>query len=119
MTVEDETDKVIEEFYKVMEIKPATVEQFGASYFWDTIEVNGERYTPIDNSILLQLLCLLSTKVYSEVRFSASNVTELKGYVLQEYIDFVSFKRYHYKTRNKVKKLVQKIFAFELYEKGE
>lgn len=47
-----------QEFYKVFEIYPATVQEYGATYFWDTIEIDGKRYTPIDDRKLLEMICI-------------------------------------------------------------
>ena len=52
--------EIEQEFYKVFEISPATVQEYGATYFWDTIEIDGKRYTPIDDRKLLEIICILN-----------------------------------------------------------
>ena len=59
------TTQLEQEFYKAFEIPPATVEEYGSNYFWDTIEIDGKRYTPIDDRKLLEMICILN-KHYAE-----------------------------------------------------
>jgi hypothetical protein len=49
-----------QEFYRVFEISPATIQEYGAAYFWETIEIDGKRYTPIDDHKLLEMICILN-----------------------------------------------------------
>lgn len=76
-----------QEFYKVFEIQPATVEEYGAYYWHDTIEINGKRYTPIDNEILLNLICVY-LKQY-ELTSEPNNINELKEIVLAGLISYI------------------------------
>ena len=50
-----------QEFYKVFEISPATFQEYGATYLWDTIEIDGKRYIPIDDHKLLEMICICNS----------------------------------------------------------
>lgn len=52
-----------QEFYNTFGIEPATVEEYGAYYWHDTIEINGKRYAPINERILLSLCQILMCHV--------------------------------------------------------
>ena len=54
--------KIEKEFYKKFEIEPATIAEFGESYFFDTIEIGGKRYAPIDVNKLLKMEDILLRK---------------------------------------------------------
>ena len=93
-------------------------------YFTDSVETNAGRigraewhYPNISNKILLNLLCLLSSKVYQSIKLSVDNIDELKEFVLQEYIDELSSK--YIKSQRK-KKIIQAIKSiFEIEERNE
>lgn len=76
-----------QEFYKVFEIQPATVEEYGAYYWHDTIEVDGKRYTPINDKILLNLICIY-LKQY-ELTSEPNNINELKETILSGLISYI------------------------------
>lgn len=77
-----------QEFYKVFEIQPATVEEYGAYYWHDTIEINGKRYTPISDKILLNLICIY-LKQY-ELTSEPNNIDELKETILSGLISHIT-----------------------------
>lgn len=81
------TSKLEQEFYKVFEISPATVQEYGATYFWDTIEIDGKRYTPIDDHKLLEMICIYnSTYTNGYTNYSLlneRNVEKLKEQILK------------------------------------
>lgn len=95
-----------QEFYKVFEIQPATVEEYGAYYWHDTIEVNGKRYTPINDKILLNLICIY-LKLY-ELTSEPNNINELKKTVLVGLINY--FKVY---DDANIKQQIQALFKDE------
>lgn len=95
-----------QEFYKVFEIQPATVEEYGAYYWHDTIEVNGKRYTPISDKILLNLICIY-LKQY-ELMSEPNNIDELKKTVLVGLINY--FKVY---DDTNMKQQIQALFKDE------
>ena len=95
-----------QEFYKVFEIQPTTVKEYGAYYWYDTIEINGERYTPIDNEILLNLICIY-LKQY-ELMSEPNNINELKETVLSGLINY--FKVYN---DTNMKQQIQALFKDE------
>ena len=107
MTIELE-----QEFYKVFEIQPATVEEYGATYFWDTIEIDGKRYTPIDNHKLLEMICVILNVEGLLTINTEGNITDIKDFVLRFLIDKVSKNNLycHYKTKNKLKHQIQQLF---------
>lgn len=76
-----------QEFYKVFEIQPATVEEYGAYYWHDTIEINNKRYTPISDKILLNLICIY-LKQY-ELISEPNNIDELKEIILAGLISYI------------------------------
>lgn len=76
-----------QEFYKMFEIQPATVEEYGAYYWYDTIEINGKRYTPISDKILLNLICIY-LKQY-ELTSEPNNINELKETILSGLISYI------------------------------
>lgn len=71
-------------------------------------------YPFITNKILLELICLLSSKVYQVIKLSVYNVDELKEFILQEFIDVLNSK---YTKETKKKKIVQRIRS--IFEKEE
>ena len=93
-------------------------------YFTDSVDTPTGRisracwiYPNISNKILLNLLCLLSSKVYQSIKLSVDNIDELKEFVLQEYIDELSSK--YIKSQRK-KKIIQAIKSiFEIEERNE
>lgn len=95
-----------QEFYKIFEIQPTTVKEYGAYYWYDTIEINGERYTPIDNEILLNLICIY-LKQY-ELMSEPNNINELKETVLSGLINY--FKVY---DDTNMKQQIQNLFKDE------
>lgn len=95
-----------QEFYKVFEIQPATVEEYGAYYWHDTIEVDGKRYTPIDNEILLKLICIY-LKQY-ELTSEPNNINELKETILSGLISYIKI---FYDTN--IKQQIQALFKDE------
>lgn len=70
-----------QKFYKVFEIHPATIQEYGATYFWDTIEIDGKRYTPIDDHKLLEMICICSTVYPLTINFKET-IDELKEFIL-------------------------------------
>ena len=79
------TTKLEQEFYKTFEIEPATVQEYGASYFWDTIEIDGKRYTPIDDRKLLEMICILNlTNGINCTAYESKNISDLKKEILDE-----------------------------------
>ena len=36
------TSKIEQKFYKIFEIQPATIQEYGETYFLDTIEIDGK-----------------------------------------------------------------------------
>lgn len=95
-----------QEFYKVFEIQPATVEEYGAYYWHDTIEINGKRYTPIDDKILLNLICIY-LKQY-ELISEPNNIDELKETILSGLISYIKIF-----VDTNIKKQIQALFKDE------
>ena len=92
-------------FYKVFDIKPATIHEYGATYFWDTVEIDGERYTPISDRILLELMCLYTQVDSDRLIRSYSSVERLKDSILSGCICN--------KKNKKFKQQVQALFSKE------
>ena len=94
------------EFYKALEISPATVQEYGATYFWDTIEIDGKRYTPIDDHKLLEMICILNKEaVYGYSDWGGEfiigeTIEELKESILKDCI----------RNKSKVFKQIQQLF---------
>lgn len=91
------------------------------NYFTDSVDTPTGRisracwmYPFITNKILLELICLLSSKVYQVIKLSVYNVDELKEFILQEFIDVLNSK---YTKETKKKKIVQRIRS--IFEKEE
>lgn len=93
-------------------------------YFTDSVETNSGRigraewhYPIINNKILLNLLCLLSSDVYQKIELSVYNIDELQELILQEFIDVLKSK---YTKESKKKKIKQSIgIIFEREERRE
>lgn len=81
------TSKIEKEFYKVFEIAPATIQEYGETYFLDTIEIDGKRYTKIDANKLLEMICIYNNNVYENEKITPSNINTLKEDVLHWIID--------------------------------
>ena len=65
---------VVKEFYETFKIKSATIAEFGESYFFDTIEIDGKGYAPIDVHKLLKMEdILLRNYIQVEYCFYDSN----------------------------------------------
>ena len=94
-----------EKFYKVFEIKPATIEEYGEHYFCDTVEIDGERYSPITDRILLELICLYTQLDSDRLICSYSSVERLKDCILSGCI--------YNKKNKKFKQQVQTLFSKE------
>lgn len=103
------TTELEQEFYKVFEISPATVEEYGATYFWDTIEIDGKRYTPIDDRKLLEMICILNKEaIYGYSDWGGSfvigeTVEELKESILTDCIE----------NKSKIFNQIQQLFKEE------
>ncbi len=54
--------KIVKKFYEIFKIEPATIEEFAELYFFDTIEIDGKRYAPIDVHKLLKIEDILLRK---------------------------------------------------------
>lgn len=81
------TSELERKFYEVFEIAPATIQEYGSTYFWDTIEIDGKRYTPIDDRKLLKMICIYnSTYTNGYTNYSLlneRNIEELKKHILK------------------------------------
>ena len=91
------------------------------NYFTDSVDTPTGRisracwiYPSVTDKILLELICLLSSKVYQVIKLSVYNVDELKEFILQEFIDVLNSK---YTKETKKKKIVQRIRS--IFEKEE
>ena len=81
------TTELEQKFYKVFEISPATIQEYGETYFLDTIEIDGKRYTRIDDRKLIEMICIYnSTYTNGYTNYSllnARNVEKLKEQILK------------------------------------
>ena len=75
--------KIEQEFYKVFEIPPATIQEYGSTYFWDTIEIDGKRYTPIDDRKLLEMICIILNVEGLLTINTEGNIADVKDFVLR------------------------------------
>ena len=98
------TSKIEQEFYKAFEIPPAKVQEYGANYFFDTIEIDGKRYTPIDDRKLLKMICIYnSTYTNGYTNYSLLNersVEKLKEQILKNCLI----------VRDDIKQQIQQLF---------
>jgi len=96
-------NEIEKEFYKKFEIAPAKVDEYiGASYFWDTVEIDGKRYIPIDDSMLLKIIVELS-KVNSVGFEDFTDVEELKNFIL----DTCNYNAYRKRFKKKIQKMLK------------
>ena len=102
------TSELEQEFYKVFEISPATVQEYGATYFMDTIEIDGKRYTPIDDRKLLEMICILDN--YGKYDCWAVTVAKLKDAILKNCIAVVVSKLLNDVILEQFKHKVQQLF---------
>lgn len=99
--------EVEERFYKEFEIKPATVKEYGAYYFWNTIEINGKRYTPINDRILLNLIACINKEIADKsadakpISISGFSYEGVKESIVKESI----------KLKDNIKTQVQSLFT--------
>ena len=101
-----------QEFYKVFEIPPTTVQEYGATYFVDTIEIDGKKYTPIDDRKLLEMICIILNAEGLLTINTEGNIADIKGFVLRFLIGKVNRDNpyCHYKTKNRIKQRIQQLF---------
>lgn len=98
-------NSIEEKFYKVFEIKPATIGEYGEHYFINTVEIDGKRYAPITDRILLELICLYTQFDSDRLIRSYSSVERLKDCILSGCICN--------KKNKKFKQQVQALFSKE------
>lgn len=109
-----------QKFYKVFEISPATVQEYGATYLWDTIEIDGKRYTLIDDRKLLEMICIILNVEGLLTINTEGNIADIKDFVLRFLIGKVSKNNpyCHYKTKNKIKQKIQQLFKEQTNERN-
>ena len=86
-------------------------------YFTDSVATNAGRigraewhYPDITDKRLINMLCILSSKIYQLIELNVENREELEYYVLEEYISILKDKYTNYERKEKIKKLLKEIF---------
>ena len=102
------TTELERKFYKVFEIPPATVQEYGETYFLDTIEIDGKRYTPINDHKLLEMICILNN--YGKSDYWEVTVSKLKDAILENCIAVVVLKLLNDVILEQFKQQIQQLF---------